>query len=195
MEIGPREHAAALYYHIAGDALKCARKEANNGKDEFCLAQYVCASMVFSALTLEAYINQEYTLHLPTSRIKVEQLNTHNKWTKLPLLLGNCTTFNNHKAPYPTFTELVYLRNNVLVHFKGGPINNTETTKPSSVVKPFSVIVKDWERANNYFECIAAMIKQLNALTSGQTSLPGFLTGERYLATFAVDMPYGIDII
>jgi hypothetical protein len=93
------------------------------------------------------------------------------------------------EAPYQAFAELINLRNNVLVHFKGGPINTTGTTKP------FSVIVKDCKRAKDYFECIAAMIKKLNALTSGQTSLPGFLTGERYLATFAVDMPYGIDII
>jgi len=72
MEIGPREHAAALYYHIAGDALKCARKQANNGKGEFYLAQHVCTSMVFSALTLEAYINLEYTFHPKTSKIEAK---------------------------------------------------------------------------------------------------------------------------
>jgi hypothetical protein len=180
MENDHRERAEALYYHIAGDALKQAAKAGKKGKDEFCLAQYVCASMIFSALTLEAYINQEYTSHRETAKIDVKQLDVSNKWVMLPLLLGGSKTFKKGEPPFQTFDELISSRNNLLVHFKGGPVGKT-TDKQTR--QPFSAVVKDFERAKVYFNCIAAMIKKLNELTSSKTSVPGFLNGERYLAT------------
>lgn len=183
MENDHREHAEALYYHIAGDALKQAAKGGKKGKDEFCLAQYVCASMIFSALTLEAYINQEYTSHRETAKIDVKQFDVSNKWIMLPLLLGGSKTFKKGECPFQTFDGLISLRNNLLVHFKGGPVGKT-TDKQTR--QPFSAVVKDFERARIYFNCIAAMIKKLNELTSSQTSVPGFLNGERYLATIVV---------
>jgi hypothetical protein len=51
----------------------------------------------------------------------------------------------------------------------------------------FSVVVKDLGRAKTYFACIPAMIYALKDLTSGQTDVPSFLKGARYLSTILVD--------
>jgi hypothetical protein len=81
--------------------------------------------MIFSALTLEAYINQEYTSHRETAKIDVKQLDVSNKWVMLPLLLGGSKTFKKGEPPFQTFDGLISLRNNLLVHFKGGPVGKT----------------------------------------------------------------------
>jgi hypothetical protein len=190
MQNGHREHAETLYYRIAGDALKHAQKVVQKGNDEFRLAQYVCASMVFSALTLEAYINQEYKSHVQTENLDLKKPNTVQKWIKLPRLLGGTRTFNKREPSFRTFNELINLRNDLLVHFKGGPIGKILDEKGET----FAEIVKDAARAETYFHCIDAMINTLNQLTLGQTSVPGFLKGERYLASFAVTNPLLYDL-
>ena len=78
------EHAAALYYHIAGDAIECAVKET----DEFRLAEYVCTAMVFSALTLEAYINQQYAAHNETAKIDLRRFRGARKMENASIAAG-----------------------------------------------------------------------------------------------------------
>jgi hypothetical protein len=185
MQNSHKEHAETLYYHIAGDALKHAQATAKKGNDEFRLAQYVCASMVFSALTLEAYVNQEYASHTQTKTLDIKKPNTVQKWIRLPRLLGGAETFNKREPPFKTFNELIKLRNDLFVHFRGGPIGKILDEQGEI----FAQVVKDVTRAETYFHCIDAMISKLNELSLGQTSLPGFLKGERYLASFSVTSP------
>ena len=101
-----REHAAALYYHIAGDAIECAVKET----DEFRLAEYVCTAMVFSALTLEAYINQQYASNSETAKLDLRRFEVREKWKMLPLLLGSKKTFDPGTMPFQTFHNPTSLR-------------------------------------------------------------------------------------
>jgi hypothetical protein len=169
MDIGNRDHAEALYYHIAGDAIEAAAKET----DEFRLAEHVCTAMVFSALTLEAYINQQYASHKETAKLDLKSFEVREKWKMLPLLLGQPQTFDTGASPYQTFSELITLRNNSLVHFKPG-------WPPSSATSQFSTLVKDLDRARRYHSCIGDMIRTLNKLTGGMTDVPeGFLNGAR----------------
>jgi hypothetical protein len=44
--------------------------------------------MVFSALTLEAYINQQYASHKEISKFDLRKFEVREKWKMLPLLLG-----------------------------------------------------------------------------------------------------------
>ena len=53
---GRHPHPEALYYHIAGDALEMAKTE----NEQFRKAELITPCMVFSALCLEAYINQAF---------------------------------------------------------------------------------------------------------------------------------------
>jgi hypothetical protein len=107
----------------------------------------------------------------------------------LPLLLGQPQTFNIGASPYQTFSELITLRNDVLVHFKPG-------SSPSSTKQPFSALVKDLERAKRYHSCTGDMIRTLNKLTGGKTDVPaGFLNGARYLATITVSIPTTVEFL
>ena len=184
MDTGTKEHAEALYYHIAGDAIECAAKET----DEFRLAECVCTAMVFSALTLEAFINQQYASHKETAKFDLRKFEVREKWKMLPLLLGRSQTFDLGVSPYQTFSELIALRNDSLVHFKPG--------LPSPGRQSFAALVKELERARRYFACIGDMIRALNRLTGGKTEVPeGFLNGDRYLATITVDFPMPMEVL
>jgi hypothetical protein len=184
MDMGNRDHAEALYYHIAGDAIESAVKET----DEFRLAEFVCTAMVFSAFTLEAYINQQYASHEETAKLDLRNIEVREKWKMLPLLLGQPQTFDVGVSPYQTFSELITLRNNALVHFK--PV-----LPPGSARQPFSTLVKDLERATRYHACIGDMIRTLNKLTGGRTAVPeGFLNGERYLSTHTVSVDLSVSV-
>ena len=177
------EHAAALYYHIAGDAIECAVKET----DEFRLAEYVCTAMVFSALTLEAYINQQYAAHNETAKIDLRRFEVREKWKMLPLLLGSKKTFDPGTMPFQTLHELISLRD-TLVHFTRTTISGGRKPKEN-----FSVVVKDIGRAKTCFACIPAMIHALKDLTSGKTDVPDFLHGARYLSTIFVDASISLE--
>jgi hypothetical protein len=182
MEFAYRGHPEALYYHIASDAINCAVQE----RDEFRLAQYVCTSMVFSALTLESYINQQFAAHVQTTQLNLRKLDIKNKWLKLPMLLGGDKTFDRGSEPFRTFEQLVFLRNEVLMHFKPGLSLDAESDKPTK--RPFADVVKDLAKAQLYFQCIPVMINTLRELTGGKTDVPeGFLNGARYLSTIMVN--------
>jgi hypothetical protein len=123
-----KPHPDALYFHIANGALTSAKAE----KDELRLQQHVATAFVFSALCLEAFINQELARHSETSKILEEddRLRLDLKWLLLPLLLGARGTFNTGTEPYQTFSQLLSLRNQRLVHFKP----HRKPSRPSSAL-------------------------------------------------------------
>jgi hypothetical protein len=182
MDSGERDHAEALYYHIASDAIASAERE----PEEFSLAQYVSTSMMFSAFTLEAYINQEYKSHAEVAKLDSGKLNVRLKWGMLPLLLGSKKTFDRGATPFQIFDELIR-RRDALVHFK-------PYTGGSDQPERFSVMVKDVGRAKTYFSCIPAMIRELHKLTSGQTVIPEFLNGAKYLSTRTISVSVSIPV-
>jgi hypothetical protein len=111
------------------------------------------------------------------------------KWKMLPLLLGQPQTFDLGSSPYQTFSELINLRNDILVHFKPG-------APPSKKRQPFAALVKDLERARRYHACIGDMIRTLTNLTGGKTDVPeGFLNRARYLATIRVAFPMPVEVL
>lgn len=182
MDIMQRAHPEALYYHIAGDALE----KAKTVEDEFERAECVCTSMVFSALTLEAFINQQYAAHKETEDIDLRTLDIKNKWLMLPRLLGAKQSFKTDTEPFQTMSRLIRFRNEVLVHFKPG----LDATPTKGKRIPFSQLVKDAILAQQFFECIPKMIQSLRELTSGQVEGPeGFLNGARYISTISVSFP------
>jgi hypothetical protein len=172
-------HPDALYYWIAFDALESAKSEA----DEFRRKQNVATSIVFSALCLESFINQEFIRHDETKRIleRDESLGHETKWLMLPLLLGSKTTFRTDRAPFQTFKDLVYTRNQRLFHFK--PHKETRESGKTYKHKYFGELIGDVSLAQRYLKCIGRMMRELNKLTNGQTDIPKFLVGERYLST------------
>lgn len=119
-----RAHPEALYFHIARRALNNIDQET----DEFQVAQRVGISIVFSAITVESFINQEFGLHSETPKIIKEEncLTLKAKWLLLPLLLHCDTTFETGAMPFQKFSELVTLRNTIF-HF-----NPTEPFDPQS---------------------------------------------------------------
>jgi hypothetical protein len=168
---GMRPHPEALYYHIAKSASEKARLE----RDEFKRQQLVATALVFSALCLEAYINQELT---KTKVGDEEQISLEAKWLWLPLLLGNQLTFDRSKEPYQTFKKLVTLRNQRLVHFK--PSTEIQTTEKQYSKRYFSDIIGDAKLAEKCVRCVEEMIHELNRLTNNATDIPKFLNGEKY---------------
>ncbi|HHT9117577.1 MAG TPA: hypothetical protein ACFYD1_03010, partial [Candidatus Hypogeohydataceae bacterium YC38] len=88
---GMHPYPEVLYYHVAQDALKIARSEtAQDDKSEFRRKQACVTAMVFSALCLEVFINQEYEEHPEISEILEDddRIPLTIKWFLLPLLLG-----------------------------------------------------------------------------------------------------------
>ena len=69
---GRHPHPEALYYHTAGDTLEAAKAES----DPFKKTELVSTCMVFSALCLEAYINQEF--HTFAEKLAAEMLDALN---------------------------------------------------------------------------------------------------------------------
>src|SRR2546429_4289807 len=86
----------------------------------FKMIQHVTTSMVFSALCLETFINQEYEEHLKDHELfeDLERLSLEAKWRLLPLLLGSSETFYTGAEPYQTFDDMIFARNQPFVHFK-----------------------------------------------------------------------------
>lgn len=181
---GRHPHPEALYYHTAGDALKAAKNEI----DPFKKAEFVCTCMVFSALCLEAYINQAFHEFSETRKIieTNDRLSLETKWLILPLLMGEPKTFDTGGPPYQTFSDLVKTRNKRLVHFK--PKSETDITGKPLEQTYFSEIVSDESLANEYWQCVSKMITELNRLTSGKTEIPNFIKkGARYISTVWVE--------
>jgi len=171
-------HPEALYYHIARDTLQAAQKDS----DEFQKAQLVTTSIIFSTLCLEAFINQEYEIHKKTKSLLDEdnRISHALKWLMLPLLLGYSKTFDKDKQPFQYFQELINIRNQRLVHFK--PKKEIRQSGKDNKKEYFGGLVKNITKAEKYFICIEKMIKELNRLTKGKTSVPKFIQGDRYIS-------------
>lgn len=185
---GMHPHPESLYYHIAFDAVRSARTE----PDEFRKKQLIATALVFSALCLEAFINQEFSSHRETAKVieDDDHLRLESKWLMLPLLLGSKETFEKGKDPYQTFHRLVSIRNQRLVHFK--PNKERRLSEQEYAREYFGELVGSTDQADKYVRCVADMIRELNRLTLGKTTIPKFLDGEKYLSTVwaSATIPY-----
>jgi hypothetical protein len=169
---GMHPHPEALYYHIAADSTAAGATE----QDEFKRKQFGAIAIVFAALCLEAFINQEYErLHLELGA----RTSLRTKWLSLPRRLG-LTSFDEKSEPFSSFEELIAIRNERLVHFKPGPETRLEGSGYEELY--FGDLVGDPAVAAKYFECCGNMIRELNRITDGKTELPGFLSGQKYMS-------------
>ena len=76
-----------LYYHIAKDSLAEAKaKTLETSEELFRRVECNTTVIVFSALCLEAYINDVYYEHFP--EVAYDRISIDNKWLLLPRLLG-----------------------------------------------------------------------------------------------------------
>ena len=184
---GQHPHPEALYYHIAGDACAAGLMET----DEFKRKQLAATAMVFSALCLEVFINQEFAAFPETSKLLDEddRLPLETKWLLLPMLLGSVGTFDKSQEPFQTFRELLRTRNQRLVHFK--PAKETGGGAFDRKHGYFGDLVNNVALAKRFCACIGEMIRELNRLTAGKTDVPSFLAGDRYISRvwFDVTMP------
>lgn len=176
---GVHPHPEALYYHIALDAVT----KADLTHDEFERKQHVASGLVFAALCLEAFINQQYAANAQTKKIFEEndKIPLELKWLMLPLLLRSASTFEKGSEPFQTFHSVVQTRNQRLVHFK--PHRETQETDQECKSQYFGDLLMDVAYAKSCVDCIAKMIHELNRLTDGATELPNFLKGSKYLSS------------
>ncbi len=176
---GMHPHPEALCYHITLDALESAKAE----NDEFRKKQLIVTALVFSALCLEAFINQEYASHPETAKILEDNdyLPLETKWLMLPLLLGSHQTFNKGATPFQTFHKLVRIRNQRLVHFK--PAKEKRLSGEEYDEEYFGELVGNVDLTEKYVKCVGDMIRKLNQLTGGKTDVPKFLEGVKYLSS------------
>jgi hypothetical protein len=178
---GMRPHPEALYYHIAADALRAAENE----PDEFERKKLITTAMVFSALCLEAFVNQQHEW-------KSKNVPLIEKWRQVSRLLGAPKSFAEDEEPFRTFVDLIGTRNQRLVHFK--PVGETQYTGLRPNRRYFGELVSDLDLARSYVNCVPAMIEQLHRLTGAKTDLPGFLKGQKYLSDVwaSVTVPYEV---
>ena len=184
-----RPHPEALYFHIARKALD----QIENETDEFQRAQRVGTAIVFSALTLEAFINQQFGLNSESRKVIKEEkgVSLKAKWLLLPLLLGGKKTFEPGAEPFQKFSELVALRNTIF-HFNPTEFVDVTASKPQK--RFFSDLVKDTELAKAYFNVVENMIRKLHELSDSKTELPKFLAGDEYLTTIWLDIKAPIEL-
>ena len=214
---GTRPHPDSLYFHVASDAFERA-KQASTALDgakallasnpsayaqlrglppidhaTFNLKIAVVTVMTFSAMCLEAYINSCYATLFPNEFSLMERRSPESKWTDLPLRLEINQTFDRAVEPYSTFADLIWNRNNRLMHFKlpqemiGSGSSSKQTYSPY-----FGDLVEDIALAEKYLNCVGAMIRELHRLTNRQTAIPPFLSGSKYMSmvTSTFSMPF-----
>ncbi|WPD21624.1 MAG: hypothetical protein SD837_15625 [Candidatus Electrothrix scaldis] len=206
-------HSDAIYYHIAKKSLEKA-KELSKEKVETIgglhkeKMENVAVALVFSALCLEAFINQAYYNSTREELEKEPKKKIEDKWLSLPKLLGYSETFDIGKQPYQTFNELIYIRNNRMIHPKPkcekvvtkiiNPARDRspeelgrlvrETTElfvdlhkePSHKKKYLLFFLDDIKLCDKYFLCIEKMIRELSRLTDNEVPIPIFLEKEIY---------------
>jgi hypothetical protein len=144
-----RSHPEASYFHVARNALDSIENETN----EFRLAQRIATAIVFSALTLEAFINQQFGLHAETRKFLENEktISLETKWLLLPLLLQSTKTFDPGKAPFQNFHKLVAIRNS-MVHFN--PSGTVDWTNRRPNQRFFPDRVKDIKLAMLCFQVV-----------------------------------------
>ena len=189
-------HPDALYYHTALEALATAKlisagefvkagRALSADEVEFERKMEVVTAIVFSAMCLEAFINERYAALLSPLFEQVERFPLESKWLMLPLLLGNAETFAKGAEPFQTFVALISTRNNRLVHFKPPRERRSSETRTESHELPLSDLVGDISTAEKYFECVKPMIEKLDDLTKRQTGSPKYLSGSKYVASIS----------
>jgi hypothetical protein len=198
-----------LYYHIARDALDSAKidyKDMKQAQAEyeklelaniepiteepapevpwFKMIEHVTTSMVFSALCLETFINQEYEEHLKDHEIfnDLERLSLQAKWRLLPFLLGSLETFNTGAEPYQTFDDMIFTRNQRFVHFKPDKERQPPRRSSKKHKEYWGNLVTNIVLAEKYLGCVGEMIQELHRLTNGKTDATRVLQGGRYIS-------------
>lgn len=186
---GIHPHPEALYYQIALDAVT----KADLTHDEFERKQHVASGLVFAALCLEAFINQQYVANAQTRKIFEEndKIPLELKWLRLPLLLKSASTFEKGSEPFQTFQSIVRTRNQKLVHFK--PHRETRETDKEYKSQYFGDLLMDVAYAKSCVDCIAKMIHELNSLTEGATEVPNFLNESKYFSSVWANYTIPID--
>lgn len=167
-------HPESLYYHIAVDALNESKKYKvdESNEVEFKRKECITIVLVFSALFLEAFINQEYAkLSLEHKLAKRQTL--ESKWVDLPRHLGKTYSFNLSGTPYTTFQDIISTRNNRLVHVKPHEEDVDDTTAPP--LEYWGELVGNTDKAQEYVNCIKEMVTELHILTGCMTSSSDFL--------------------
>jgi len=174
---GHRPLLEVTHYAIAVDALAAAKE----AEEPFAVAQATCTTHVFAAMTLEAFINAQYSDSHETMKLLdvTERLPLKIKWLMLPLLLGCDSTFDQGQQPFVGFTELVRLRNNRLVHFK--PHREARLHGRPYESSDLLTVLADVQAAADSIDAVSAMITELHRLTGGRTGIPDFLSGARPL--------------
>jgi hypothetical protein len=201
-------HPDALYYHVALQAIdqaKIASEEITKGIEflhsdraayeaasqgglppidnaTFSRKMAVVTAITFTAMCLEAYINECYALLLPVLFDEVERFQHQSKWMMLPRLLGANHTFDKDARPYQTFAELISTRNNRLVHFKL-PSETPGTPPLGKVRQPFNNLIEDIALTEKFVNSVGAMIQKLYELTGGKTHIPKYLSGAKYIVS------------
>jgi hypothetical protein len=179
---GHKDRAESLYYHIAKEALSRAveaSKKPSTNEGEFERKKSVTVTIVFSALALEAFINGVYA-DLPSGTIGRKQfrkLKHKLKWLFLPRMLKSTGTFDRHREPFATFSELVAFRNNRLVHFSALEETNANV-KYSAREEQWAEKIGDVAFAERAFNCIKAMVAELHQISDGRTPRPSDIEQE-----------------
>jgi hypothetical protein len=213
---GTHPYPEILYYHIALDALESAKLDYKNMKQAqaeyekielanaepiaeeaapevpwFKMIEHVTTSMVFSALCLEAFINQEYEEHLKNHELfnDLERLSLEAKWRLLPLLLGSSETFNTGAEPYQTFDDMIFTRNQRFVHFKPDKEGQPPRHSSKKHKEYWGNLVTNIALAEKYLECVGQMIQELHRLTNGKTDAVRVLQGGRYISRTVFIVP------
>ena len=169
---GRHPHPEVLYYAVAEDALHAAVK----AEEEFARAQAIATVIVFSALCLEAYANQQLAgLDLE----EAESLSLVSKWILLPRFRGGAGRFDEGAEPFQSFKYLIKLRNSRLVHFHPG--RETEAHGTSKARPYLGELLQDSSTAQRCFDTIGAMIRMLEDLAPRE-GIPEFLQGSRYIS-------------
>jgi hypothetical protein len=210
-----RLHPDALYYHIALESIERAKKAREDkahaiqllrsdreaylatskgglppvDNASFSQQMAVVTAMTFTAMCLEAYINECYATLLATLFDEVERFPHESKWMMLPRLLGENETFDKGASPYQTFAELVATRNTRLVHFKQPSESKTHQKRQA-----FTDLIEDIALAEKFIDCVSTMVKRLNELTRGKAPVPDYLSGAKYIASVSstASMPFEV---
>lgn len=176
-----QDWAESLCYHVAKDALDAAKQAAQQpagDEAEFGRKKAVATVIVFSAVCLESFINRQYFEQRP--QIPTRHMSLQHKWEELPKLLKpSGSGFNVKAEPFTTFEELVFFRNERLVHFK--PEQESSSSIPANC-NDWAEDIGDVRLAERYFRCVRAMVEALHLLTDKQTSPPTILD-RKYVRT------------
>jgi hypothetical protein len=157
----------------ANHSLKCCKRE-----EEGCFYQSM-SSLIFSAFTLEAYMN-----HLGSRRIEYwEEIESIRYLSKLKVLYINLGfDFDKSKRPLQTVIQLIKFRN-LMAHGKteklfGSKVINTPSLNPGE-----EVVESDWEKfcnpeeAERALDDVREIVEKLNSAAGNSNTMLWSLGG------------------